>query len=118
MPQYLISIYEDRDWAAGQSSEQFDHAWQDMMVAHRRFADQVTELGAKILDGNALQPVSTATTVRNDVVTDGPFLETKEVLGGYYLIEAEDLDQALAVAKLCPTPMGVDVRPVADTSGA
>ena len=52
------------------------------------------------------------------MVTDGPFAETKEALGGFYLIEARDLDQALAVAKLCPAPYGgVEVRPIMDTSG-
>jgi len=79
----------------------------------RERASQVTELGAKILGGNALQPTSTATTIRDDVVTDGPFIESKEALGGYYLIEANDLDQALAVAKLCPANQGgVEVRPI------
>jgi hypothetical protein len=48
------------------------------------------------------------------VVTDGPFVETKEALGGFYLIEADDLDHALAISKLCPAPYGgVEVRPVA-----
>jgi hypothetical protein len=52
-------------------------------------------------------------------VTDGPFVETKEALGGFYLIEAADLDQALAFAKLCPAPDGgVELRPIMDTSGA
>ena len=51
------------------------------------------------------------------VFTDGPFVETKECLGGYYLIEAADLDQALAVGKLCPAGFGgVEVRPVMDAS--
>jgi hypothetical protein len=53
------------------------------------------------------------------VVTDGPFTETKEALGGYYLIEARDLDHALEIAKLCPAPFGgVEVRPVMDMSGS
>jgi hypothetical protein len=70
-------------------------------------------MGAKILGGNALQPTATATSVRGDVVTDGPFAETKEALGGYYLVEASDLDQALAIGKLCPAPFGgVEVRPI------
>jgi hypothetical protein len=70
-----------------------------------------------MLGGNALQSTQTATSIRGDVVTDGPFAETKEALGGYYLIEAADLDQALAVAKLCPAGFGgVEVRPVMDTS--
>ena len=62
--------------------------------------------GAKMLGGNALDATSTATSIRGDIVTDGPFAETKEALGGYYLIEAADLDQALAVAKLCPARAG------------
>jgi hypothetical protein len=60
-----------------------------------------------------------STSIRADVVTDGPFVDTKEALGGYYLIEAVDLDQALAVAKLCPAPHGgVEVRPILDTGGS
>ena len=58
-----------------------------------------------MLGGDALQPTATATSIRGDVVTDGPFAETKEALGGFYLIEARDLDQALDIAKLCPAPL-------------
>jgi hypothetical protein len=84
-----------------------------VMEAHNRFAGQVGEKGGKIIEGRALQPTSTATTVRNDVVTDGPFVETKEALGGYYLIEARDLDHALEIAKLTPARFGgVEVRPI------
>jgi hypothetical protein len=109
MSQYLILIYEDEKGYA----EGGDAAWAKGMEAHGRFAEQVAESGAKILGGNALEPTATATSVRSDVVTDGPFAETKEALGGYYLIEATDLDQALALAKLCPAPFGgVEVRPI------
>jgi hypothetical protein len=109
MSQYLILLYENEEFYAQASPQVLD----EVMQAHNRFAEQVTELGAKIVGGNALQPTSTATTIRNDVVTDGPFIESKEALGGYYLIEANDLDQALAVAKLCPTREGgVEVRPI------
>jgi hypothetical protein len=109
MSQYLILIYEDESYYAQATPDVLD----GVMQAHNRFAEQVTGLGAKILAGNALQPTSTATTIRNDVVTDGPFIESKEALGGYYLIEASDLDQALAVAKLCPANAGgVEVRPI------
>jgi hypothetical protein len=68
--------------------------------------------------GNALLPTSSATSLRRDssgklVVTDGPFAETKEALGGYYLIEATDLDSAIAIASQVPTPYGgVEVRPI------
>jgi len=109
MSQYLVLLYEDESFYAQASPEVLE----GVMQAHNRFAEQVTGLGAKILGGNALQPTSTATTVRNDVVTDGPFIESKEALGGYYLIEANDLDQALEVAKLCPANAGgVEVRPI------
>lgn len=109
MAQYLILIYEDES-----GYENPDPAvWQQAMDAHNRFAEQVGELGGQLLGGNALQPTTTATSIRGDVVTDGPFVETKEVLGGYYLIEAKDLDQAIAISKLCPAPFGgVEVRPV------
>jgi hypothetical protein len=109
MGQYLILIYEDESSYATATPEQLN----EVMEAHNRFAEQASALGAKIEGGNALQPTTTATTIRGDVVTDGPFVETKEALGGYYLIEAKDLDQALAVAKLCPAGFGgVEVRPI------
>ena len=114
MAQYLILIYEDQSAYLEPTPE----VWQQAMEAHNRFAQQAVEMGAQILGGNALQPTTTATSIRGDVVTDGPFVETKEALGGYYLIDAADLDQALAVAKLCPAPYGgVEVRPIMDTSG-
>jgi hypothetical protein len=114
MAQYLILIYENENAYIDPSPQ----VWQQAMEAHGRFAGQVGERGGKLLGGNALQPTPTATSIRGDVVTDGPFAETKEALGGYYLIEARDLDQALDIAKLCPAPYGgVEVRPVMDTSG-
>ena len=113
MSQYLILIYEDEAFYASASPEQLGQ----VLEAHNRFAEQVGELGATMLGGNALQPTVTATSIRDDVVTDGPFAETKEALGGYYLIEAADLDQALAVAKRCPAGAGgVEVRPIWDTT--
>jgi hypothetical protein len=113
MAEYLILIYQNENVPPTDPA-----VWEQAMVAHGRFAEQIVELGAKMLGGNALTPSSTATSIRGDVVTDGPFAETKEALGGYYLIDAADLDQALAVAKLCPAPNGgVEVRPVLDVSG-
>jgi hypothetical protein len=109
MAQYVILIYEDQDGWTNATPEEFQRG----MEAHGRFPDQVTALGGKVLGGEGLQPTTTATSIRGDVVTDGPFVETKEALGGFYLIEAEDLDKALAIAKLTPAPYGgVEVRPV------
>jgi hypothetical protein len=114
--EYMILIYEDETTYV--TSPPDSPVFQEVMQAHMRFAGQVEEHGGKIVSGNALQPAATATSVRGDVVTDGPFAETKEVLGGYYLIQARDLDHALEIAKLCPAPYGgVEVRPIMDTSG-
>lgn len=105
MPQYLVLLYEDESgWQAG------GEAAEAGMKAHTEFAEKY---GSALRGGNALQPTSTATTIRDGVVTDGPFIETKEALGGYYLIEADDLDRALAIAKDVPAPFGgVEVRPI------
>ena len=114
MAEYLILIYQPETSDEDATPE----VWEKALEAHGRFAEQIVELGAKMLGGNALDSTSTATSVRGDLVTDGPFAETKEALGGYYLIEAADLDQALAVAKLCPAPRGgVELRPILDVSG-
>ncbi len=111
MAQYLILLYEDEDsWAAAdqETAEQ-------VYKAHGAFSESNA---AAVRGGNALQPTGTATTIRRDssgnlAVTDGPFAETKEALGGYYLIEASDLDEAIAVAKQVPAPFGgVEVRPI------
>ena len=111
MAEYMILIAEDENGYATASPDVF----QQVMDAHNRFAEQVTEKGGKIVEGRALQPTATATTIRGDVVTDGPFIETKEAIGGFYLIEARDLDHALELAKLCPARFGcVEVRPIMD----
>jgi hypothetical protein len=109
MAKYVILIYEDQDGWANASPDEFQRG----MEAHGRFPEQVTALGGTVLGGEGLQPTTTSTSIRGDIVTDGPFVETKEALGGFYLIEADDLDQALAIAKLTPAPYGgVEVRPV------
>jgi hypothetical protein len=74
--------------------------------------------GGHLVASGELQPSATATTIRRaygggDTVVDGPFAETKEQLGGFYLIEATDLDEALALAARIPIPAGaIEVRPV------
>ena len=110
MAQYLILIYEDE----ARYAEATPEVMNEIMQAHNDFAASVEQRGVKLLGGNALQPTGTATSVRGGSdVTDGPFVETKEALGGYYLVEAPDLDSALAVGKLCPARFGgVEVRPV------
>jgi len=111
MAQYLVLIWEDEAGYANADQAVYN----EVMEAHNRFGKD--NAGA-LLGGNALQPGSTATSIRSDgsggfVVTDGPFAETKEGLGGYYLIEAADLDEAIAIAKQVPARFGgVEVRPI------
>jgi hypothetical protein len=118
MAQYLLLIYEDEKAYENPNPE----LWNQMMELHGAFSRAVVEQGGKVLGGEALQPTTTATSVRGEasgdkVVTDGPFVETKEALGGFYIVEASDLDQAIAFAKQCPAPAGgIEVRPVMDTS--
>jgi len=110
MTQYMILIYEDEAQYETASPEVFGQISQE----HTDFMAAVEQYGGKLLGGEALQPTGTATTLRAGTdVTDGPFVETKEALGGFYLLEAPDLDTALAIGKLCPARFGgVEVRPV------
>ncbi|MDA0185165.1 YciI family protein [Solirubrobacter phytolaccae] len=87
----------------------------EVMQRHMDMPERVAELGGKIVAGMAFEDVGTTTAIRGDELTDGPFLETKEVLGGLFIIEARDLDHALALAKLTPiVEGGVEVRPLLD----
>jgi hypothetical protein len=112
--QYLCLIYANQEELAGNSPEW----WQNL---HQAYFKNVTELreAGKYLGGNPLQPVATASTVRvregKRLVTDGPFAETKEQLGGYYLIDAADLDEAIAIAAGIPGAScgSIEVRPLA-----
>lgn len=108
MAQYAILIYAD------DSAHRAD-ATADDLGPHERHADEVTSSGAMVA-AFSLQPVATATSIRGDAMTDGPFLDTKEVVAGFYVIEAPDLDAALAIAGRNPAVQqggGVEVRPVA-----
>ena len=111
MSQYLLMLTEDESGYADQDPS----FYAEIMSGHDAFSEK---WGEKVLGGKALQPTSTATAVRVDgagshTVTDGPFVEAKEVVGGYYLVEATDLDEAIAMAKDVPAYFGaIEVRPV------
>lgn len=121
MADYMFMLFDDESWYDDMTPDQ----WESAMKLHGEFAAAVEAAGARILEGRALERSSTATTITRDwndpatapVVSDGPFIETKEALGGFYLIEARDLDHALELANLCPSGH-IEVRPVMDTSGA
>ena len=111
--QYLLLIYDTESNRAGRAPEDV----KAIMAGYFRFNEHLKEHGHWI-GGDALHPVSTATTVRRRdgkvVHTDGPFAETKEQLGGYYLVEADNLDKALELAAMIPTvdSGSIEVRPV------
>lgn len=109
--QYLVLIYSE-EGAGPPDPERIG----GVMVEYNAYTRMLRDNGHYVA-GEALQPTSTATTVRirdgQTITTDGPFAETKEALGGYYLIKAADLDEAISVAKEIPMPFGgVEVRPV------
>jgi hypothetical protein len=108
---YTLLIYGDeKAWEARDERE-----WQVTHERHARFMAMARARGALLEGGQALDGSATATTIRNrgDKVdmTDGPYAETAEQLGGFYLIEAADLDEALEIARQVPEPI-VEVRPV------
>jgi hypothetical protein len=104
MPQYAVLIYE---------ATRVEDLPPEIMAAHGALPDRIAEHGGRTIAGLALEHPSTATTIRGDVVTDGPFIETKEALGGVFIIEARDLDHALALAKMTPiVDGGVQVSPL------
>lgn len=116
---YLLLIYRDEASEARRSKEELDAE----MGAYWAFTEDVTKAGVSP-GGEALHPTSTATTVRirngKLTTTDGPFAETKEQLGGYYVIEAKNLDEAIQwAAKIPHASIGsVEIRPVVDFSQA
>jgi hypothetical protein len=111
--QYIILIYENEAESRARSPEVTQKTWGEYMS----FTKSIKESG-NFKAGDALQETSTATTIRvrdgKQLVTDGPFAETREQLGGYYLIEAKDLDEARAIAARVPTAQtgSIEVRPI------
>ena len=114
---YLCLIYEnEKSWENTSPAE-----GEAIMNEYFQFTDDIRKNG-KYIAGEALQPTASSTTVRvrNGKVstTDGPFAETKEQLGGFYLIEATDLNDAIQVASRIPSARlgSIEIRPVVDFS--
>lgn len=110
---YLCLIYDEEKKLESMTRTEMD----GLMAEYFAFTEAIRKSG-NLLDGNDLQPVRNATTVRvrggRVSTTDGPFAETKEQLGGYYLVEAADLNEAIQIAARIPSAkLGViEVRPV------
>lgn len=107
MAQYAVLVY------AHNSAHAPDASPEDL-EPHERHADELAADGSMIV-AYALTPREMATSVRSDAITDGPFVDAKEIVAGFYILEAPDLDAALAIAKRNPVVRGgggVEVRPV------
>jgi hypothetical protein len=109
--QYLALIYESTEARSKMSAAEGGAIYDE-------YRKLIAELGPKFIGGNRLHPPASATTVRvrsgKRLVTDGPFAETKEYLGGYFLIEAANLDEAISIASRIPAARMdcVELRPV------
>ena len=114
--QYLLLIYSNERDMIGLSEAEAGAVMGDYMA----FTESIAKSG-HYKGGNALQPTHTATTVRvrngKRQTTDGPFAETREQLGGYYLVDAKDLDEATAIAARIPGALtgSIEVRPIMAT---
>jgi hypothetical protein len=109
---YMLLIYHaEAAWGTMTEQER-----QNMYAEYGKFSEDIAASG-HYLAGSELHPVSTATSVRvrdgKELATDGPFAETKEQLGGYYLIEAKDLDEAIGIAARIPSARvgTIEIRP-------
>lgn len=113
---YMLLLFSEIDVFAGMTPKEQAEG----MAAYGAFTNAVTQAGV-LVASNRLRPASTATTVRaggsDFKVTDGPFAEAKEELGGFYLIDVADLDAALKWAKQCPGARHgvIEVRPIWET---
>ena len=111
--QYLLMIYRNEAEMHAMSATE----GQKMMAEFEAFTKSIIQSG-NFKAGDRLQPVTTATTVRirdgKVLTTDGPFAETREQLGGYYLVEAKDLDEAIGIAARIPAARvgSIEVRPI------
>jgi hypothetical protein len=111
--QYLLLIH------AAENGEPQGGDREAMYRRYAAFSEEVRDAG-KLLGANELQPIATATTVRvrngETLTTDGPFAETKEQLGGYYLLDCADIDEAIAYAAKIPSAEhgSIEVRPVVE----
>lgn len=112
---YMLLVYLDEQ---AMTEAEREHCY----VESAQLAQDLNSSG-QYLDASPLHPVATATSLRvrdgRRVVTDGPFAETREQLGGYYLIEANDLDEAIAIAeRIPPARFGtIEIRPVMEIGG-
>lgn len=110
---YMLMFASDETWERTSSPEEIRRGYEAVM----KWWEEQSAAG-RVVDGHELKPTSTATTVRRKdgkiTVTDGPFIESKEALGGFAIVEVPDLDTALAMAKSWPGGEIVEIRPIVE----
>jgi hypothetical protein len=108
VPQYAILIYE-KETPGGVADIP-----PEVMEANLGVGEKIAAMGARVVHEQGLQPsASTRTIHKNGMVTDGPFIESKEVIAGFFVVETQDLEEAVAIGKLLPImDGGVEVRPL------
>ena len=107
---YLL-VFRGTDWHKGLSPEQMQHVAEQWMGWFNGLKDE-----GKCLGGNPLEPQGKMVSGKNRIVSDGPFAESKEAIGGYFHLKVGSMDEAVAIAQQCPgLPYGirVEVRPIA-----
>ena len=106
-----LLIFRGTDWHSGLSPEQMQKVGSDWMAWFKRLSDQ-----GKVAGGNPLEPAGKIVSGKGGrVVADGPFAESKEAIGGYFLLKVDSMEEAVAIAQECPgLPYGVkvEVRPI------
>jgi hypothetical protein len=114
---YMLLIYHDeQSWNGISEAER-----QQIYGEYRKLREELLSKG-QFVTGSQLQPITTATSVRvrdgKELVTDGPFAETHEQLGGYFLVEAKNLDEATSIAARIPSARTgtIEVRPLVETA--
>jgi hypothetical protein len=111
---FMLLLHDDEAaWLAMSEAEQGE-----VLAQHMAYAEALEKAGV-MLGGEPLDPAASAKIVRGGAIQDGPYADTKEQLGGFYIIETADIDQAVEWARQCPVSSAgaVEVRPIADYGG-
>lgn len=110
MKQFLLLLHEDVEKLNELSPKEME----ELANAHMNWANKLAEKG-HLISGDGLHEKSVLITGKDGVVKDGPYLESKEIIGGYYLLQADDLETIVALAKECPTHLcggTTEIRPI------
>lgn len=112
MKKYLLLLHEDIKKMDSLSPKEME----DLIKAHMDWTNQITEKG-HFLSGDGLEPTGKLISGESAIIKDGPYLETKEMIGGYYLLQAQSIEEIVEIAKNCPCHKWggtTEIRPIMD----